>query len=141
MFLEAVQSFDWQSILWSALGIVVTGLVSWAVGLLITWMNSKIKDQTLAKHLTAVTKIVTDAVTNVFQSFVDTMKKNGTFTPEAQAEAKEKALEIIFQQLTPELTDYIKTNFGDIREWLSNKIESVIYSLKATNKVAVKEVE
>lgn len=104
-------------------------------------MNSKIKDQTLAKHLTAVTKIVTDAVTNVFQSFVDTMKKNGTFTPEAQAEAKEKALEIIFQQLTPELTDYIKTNFGDIREWLSNKIESVIYSLKATNKVAVKEVE
>lgn len=141
MFLEAVQSFDWQSILWSALGVVVTGLVSWGVGLLITWMNSKIKDQTLAKHLTAVTRIVTDAVTNVFQSFVDTMKKNGTFTPEAQAEAKEKALEIIFQQLTPELTDYIKTNFGDIREWLSNKIESVIYSLKATNKVAVKEVE
>ena len=141
MFLEAAQSFDWQSILWSALGVVVTGLVSWGVGLLITWMNSKIKDQTLAKHLTAVTRIVTDAVTNVFQSFVDTMKKNGSFTPEAQAEAKEKALEIIFQQLTPELTDYIKTNFGDIREWLSNKIESVIYSPKATNKVAVKEVE
>ena len=104
-------------------------------------MNSKIKDQTLARHLTSVTRIVTDAVTNVFQSFVDTMKKNGSFTPEAHAEAKEKALEIIFQQLTPELTDYIKTNFGDIKEWLSNKIESVIYSLKATNKVAVKEVE
>lgn len=141
MFLEAIQSFDWQSILWSAVGVVVTGLVSWGVSLLITWMNSKIKDQTLARHLTSVTRIVTDAVTNVFQSFVDTMKKNGSFTPEAQAEAKEKALEIIFQQLTPELTDYIKTNFGDIKEWLSNKIESVIYSLKATNKVAVKEVE
>ena len=75
------------------------------------------------------------------KALADTMKKNGSFTPEAQAEAKEKALEIIFKQLTPELTDYIKTNFGDIKEWLSNKIESVIYSLKATNKVAVKEVE
>lgn len=129
-----------MNIIWSAIGVVVTGLVSWGVGLLITWMNSKIKDQKLAGYLTSITRIVTDAVMNVFQSFVDTLKKNGTFDAAAQEEAKQKALDIIFNQLTPELKDYIQTNFGDIKEWLSNKIESIIYNLKATNKIAVKEV-
>lgn len=126
------------NIILSAVSIAVTGLVSWAVGLLISWMNKKIKDQTLAKHLTAITQIVTDAVMNVFQSFVETLKNNGKFDEAAQKEAKDRALDIIMKQLTPELKDYITNNFGDLTEWLSNKIESVIYGLKATNKIAVK---
>ena len=126
------------NIILSAISIAVTGLVSWAVGLLISWMNKKIKDQTLAKHLTAITQIVTDAVMNVFQSFVETLKNNGNFDEAAQKEAKDRALDIIMKQLTPELKDYITANFGDLTEWLSNKIESVIYGLKATNKIAVK---
>lgn len=129
------------NIILSAVSILVTGLASWGVGVLINWMNSKIKDQTLARHLTAVTQIVTDAVMNVFQSFVDTLKKNGNFDEAAQKEAKDRAMEIILNQLTPELKDYITDNYGDIYEWISNKIESVIYSLKSTNKLAVKSVE
>lgn len=134
MFLETVQSLDWQSILWSAVGVVVTGLASWGVGVLIQFMNSKMKDKELAKHLTAVTQIITDAVMGVFQSFVDTLKNNDKFDEAAQEEAKQKALDIVLNQLTPELTDYIKTNYGDIKAWVSNKIESVIYNLKAKNK-------
>ena len=127
------------NIILSAVSILVTGLASWGVGVLISWMNKKIKDQTLVKHLTAVTQIVTDAVMNVFQSFVETLKTNGTFDEKAQAEAKERALSIINSQLTEELVAYIKDNYGDVQEWLSNKIESVIYTLKATNKIAVKK--
>ena len=127
------------NIILSALSIAVTGLVSWGVGVLINWMNSKIKDQTLAKHLTAVTQIVTDAVMNVFQSFVETLKANGSFDEKAQEDAKERAMDIIMTQLTPELVDYVKTNYGDLEELLSNKIESVIYTLKSTNKLAVKK--
>ena len=127
------------NIILSAVSIVVTGLVSWGVSVLITWMNGKIKDQKLAKHLTAVTQIVTDAVMNVFQSFVETLKVNGKFDEKAQAEAKQRALDIVMNQLTPELKDYITTNFGDMTEWISNKIESVIYGLKANKKIAVKD--
>lgn len=127
------------NIILSAVSILVTGLASWGVGMLISWMNKKIKDQTLVKHLTAVTQIVTDAVMNVFQSFVETLKTNGTFDEKAQVEAKERALSIINLQLTEELVAYIKDNYGDVQAWLSNKIESVIYTLKATNKIAVKK--
>lgn len=128
------------NIILSALSIVVTGLVSWGVSVLINWMNTKIKDQTLVNHLSAITQIVTDAVMNVFQSFVETLKRNGTFDEAAQKEAKEKAMAIVESQLTGELRKYIADNYGDVQEWLKNKIESVIYSLKASNKLAVKKV-
>lgn len=127
------------NIILSGVSIIVTGLASWGVGVLISWMNSKIKDQTLAKHLTAVTQIVTDAVMNVFQSFVETLKANGNFDESAQKEAKERAYAIIMEQMTPELIDYVKDNYGELESWINNKIESVIYTLKSTNKLAVKK--
>lgn len=104
------------NIILSALSIAVTGLVSWGVSLFISWMNSKIKDQELAKHLTKITQIVTDAVMNVYQSFVETLKANGGFTEEFQKQAKEKALKIIDSQLTEELRQYITNNYGDIQD-------------------------
>lgn len=123
------------NIILSAVSIIVTGLASWGVGVLIAWMNTKIKDQKMAKHLSAVTLIVSDAVMNVFQSFVETLKINGNFDEKAQKEAKDKALNIINSQLTPELTNYIANNYGDVQEWLKNKIEATIYTLKSTKQM------
>lgn len=122
------------NIIWSVVGLVVTGLASWGVGLLINLLNSKIKDQKLAGYLTSITQIVTDAVMEVFQSFVDTLKKNGSFDKAAQEEAKQRAIDIIMTQLTPELKNYITENFGDMKQWLGTKIEAIIYNLKTTNK-------
>ena len=125
------------NIVLSAVSLLVTGLVGWGVSVFTSWLNTKIADKKVAAYLTHITHIVTDAVMNIYQSFVETLKTNGKFDANAQAEAKKAALEIINSQLTPELKDYIQTNFGDVQAWLSNKIESVIYGLKATNKIAV----
>ena len=46
------------NIILSAVSILITGLASWGVGVLISWMNSKIKDQKLAQHLTRITQIL-----------------------------------------------------------------------------------
>ena len=119
-----------QEVLLPVVGVALTSLVSWGVSLLISWMNSKIKDETLARHATATTQIISDAVMNVFQTYVESLKTAGKFDEAAQQVAKEKAMEIIETQLTDELRQYISKNFGDIKEWLSNKIESTIYSLK-----------
>lgn len=118
------------NIILSAVSIIVTGLVSWGVSVLVNWMNSKIKDQMWARHLTTITQITTDAVMDVFQTFVETLKVNGKFDEKAQKEAKQKAMNIIMNQLTPELKNYITSNFGELESWLSSKIESVIYTLK-----------
>lgn len=121
---------EFYAILWSIVGTVVTALASWGVATLIAWMNGKIKDQKLARWSTAVLQIIFSAVQTVFQEFVEVMKKEGTFTSEAQKEAKERAYNIIINQLTPELKKYIEDNFGDMKEWIMNQIESAIYQLK-----------
>lgn len=118
------------NIIWAAVGTIITALVGWGTTVLVNWLNSKIKDENLRKHATAVTTIVSGAVQAVFQDFVEVLKKNGKFDEAAQKEAKERAITIINSQLTEELKKYIETNFGDITTWISNQIESTIYSLK-----------
>ena len=90
------------NILLTALSIIVTSLVSWAVAMFISWMNNKIKDAKTAKWLTEITMIITNAVQDVFQSFVQTLKEHGKFDEKAQKEAKEKALVIIKSQMRDE---------------------------------------
>ena len=118
------------TILWSAVGIVVTGLMTWLVAVVTSFFNNKIKDKKVAKWTTDIFTICSNAVMTVFQSFVETLKKEGKFDKAAQQEAKERAYTIIMTQLTPELQEYIQSNFGDMKEYIMNLIESIIYSLK-----------
>lgn len=118
------------NIIWSVVGIVATGLVSWATTALVAWLNTKIKNEKAAKWASDLTSIVSNAVLSVTQTFVDTMKKAGKFDEAAAKEAKEKALSIIMGQLTPELKDYIASNFGDMTEYLGNLVEATVQSLK-----------
>lgn len=117
-------------ILLSALGVIVTGLASWGVAMLTKWLNTKIKDKQLGMFLTKITTIITDAVMAVYQEFVEVLKKNGKFDAAAQQEAKEKAIAIIEGQLTDDMRSFIQDNFGDIKAWISSKIEAVLYNLK-----------
>lgn len=63
------------NIILSGLGIIVTGLCSWATTALIALLNAKIKDKKLAMFLTKITIIVTDAVQAIQQDFVETLKE------------------------------------------------------------------
>lgn len=118
------------SILWSIIGTVGTGLAAWLTTFLVSLLNQKIKDTKLARYSTDLLKIIMSAVQTIFQQFVDTMKKQGTWNDEAAKEAKEKCYNIIINQLTPELKQYIEDNFGDMQTYINNQIESVIYQLK-----------
>lgn len=117
-------------VFWGVIGTVATGLATWLTTVIVGWLNNKIKDKKLARWSSEVFQIIMGAVETVFQTFVDTMKKAGKFDEAAAKEAKEKALTIIESQLTEELRKYITDNFGDMKEYLMNQIEAVIYQLK-----------
>ena len=119
-------------ILWSIVGIVATGLVSWATTALVSWLNTKIKNEKAAKWASDLTNIVSNAVLSVTQTFVDTMKKGGEWNEEVAKEAKQKCLDIIIGQLTPELQEYITSNFGDMMSYLNNLIEATIQGFKTS---------
>ncbi len=119
-----------STILWGALGTIVTAFIGWLTTTGVIWLNNKIKDAKIARWTSAIYQIVMSAVQTVFQEFVDVMKKAGTWNEEAAKEAKERAMKIIMSQLTPDLKKFIEENFGDMKEYLMNLIESVIYQLK-----------
>lgn len=117
-------------ILITALGIIVTGLCTWLVGVATAFINSKIKDKKIARITSQLTMLILNAVQEVFQTYVDTLKKENKFDKEAQTLAKNKAFNIINSQITPDIKEFISENYGDVKEYLLNRIESTIYSLK-----------
>lgn len=121
---------EFWTIFWSAIGTIVTALTSWGISRLIAWLNTKIKDEKMRQMAGQVLSIIQSAVQAIQQVFVDALKDDGKFDAKEQAIAKEKCLEIIKEQLTPELTEYIQENFGDVQKYLSTQIEAVLYNLK-----------
>lgn len=121
---------QFYAILWGVLGTALTALASWLTATGISFLNQKIKDKKLARWSTELYQIIMSAVQTVFQTFVDTMKKEGKFDEAAAKEAKERAYKIITSQLTPDLQEYISNNFGDMKEYLLTQIEAMIYQLK-----------
>lgn len=132
---EKTQMIDeFQSLLIPTLQIVLTGLVSWVVARLIAWLNSKIKDKKVASYLSSITEIVGMSVKEVFQTYVEALKKGNVFTEECQKEALNRALTKCKECLNDDILAYIVNTYGDVEKYLTSKIESMIYSLKTTGK-------
>ena len=109
---------------------VILPLISYAGARLITWLNTKIKDENAKQQLTVATDIVTNAVRSVFQTYVEALKKNGTFDKESQKVALIKAKDEALAQMSDEIKEYITKNYGDLQSWLTTQIEATINILK-----------
>lgn len=109
---------------------VILPLISYAGARLITWLNAKIKDENAKQQLTVATDIVTNAVRSVFQTYVEALKKNGTFDKESQKVALIKAKNDSLAQMTDETKEYITKNYGNLETWIITQIESTINILK-----------
>ena len=121
---------NFQEILFSAIGTILTGLLAWLVSIITNWINSKIKDKNAAKILTSVTSLVTNVVQATYQSYVEALKGTDAWTKEAQEAALNKALTTIKSQLNSEGIKFIEENYGNVEEYLKTLIESVLYKLK-----------
>ena len=120
-----------NEILLNILSVIVTAvvlpLISFAGTRLITWLNTKIKDENARQQLTVATTIVTNAVRLVSQTYVDSLKASGSFDKEAQRIALEKAKDAALAQMNQDVKDYITTTYGDLENWLITQIEATIY--------------
>ena len=109
---------------------IVLPLISIAGAKLIQFINSKIKNNKAADLLTTATTIVINAVRSVFQTYVEALKKEGSFNKDAQIIALNKAKDIALTQITDEVKDYLVTTYGSLDTWLDTNIEATINILK-----------
>ena len=109
---------------------IVLPLISIAGAKLIQFINSKIKNNKAADLLTTATTIVINAVRSVFQTYVEALKKEGSFNKDAQIIALSKAKDIALTQMTDEVKNYLVTTYGSLDSWLDTNIEATINILK-----------
>lgn len=122
----------WEQILITCVATIATGLASWLVTMLTKWLSSKIKDEKMRRCLNALNDIIIAAVQSTNQTFVEAMKKDGSFTKEAAEEAFNQTMSIVKAQLTEDLKSFISENFGDIEAFLRAQIEAKVNLLKMT---------
>ena len=123
-----------NDILLNVLSVVVTAvvvpLISYLGFRLSQWLSTKIKDEKAKVLLTNAINVVTDAVRATFQTYVEALKKSGTFDKDAQIKAFTLAKDTVLKQLSDESVQFISSNYGDIDNWLTTQIESAINQLK-----------
>ena len=123
-----------NDILLNILSVVVTAvvvpLISYLGVKLSQWLSTKIKDEKAKVLLTNAINVVTDAVRATFQTYVEALKKSGTFDKDAQIKAFTLAKDTALKQLSDESVQFISSNYGDIDNWLTTQIESAINQLK-----------
>jgi predicted PurR-regulated permease PerM len=118
----------------SALGILITGLVTWGTAVLVKWLNTKIANKEVAGFAATIVTVVGNAVKATYQAYVQAIKGTNLWTSDAQKEALKYALETSKAELTEGAINYIKETHGDVDKYLTTLIESILYDLKNGSK-------
>lgn len=118
------------------LGILTTFLVSFIKTKKEEVLNKISADKTeeqkknLEKYLNLVETTVVDCVQATNQTYVETLKAEGSFDAEAQKVAFNKTLESVLSILSDDAKEYLTEIFGDLNTYLTNLIESKVNTSK-----------
>lgn len=123
-----------NEIIINIISVLVTAIVIPIISLLgaklVSWLSTKIKNEKANRMIQTATEIVISAVKTVFQTYVDSLKKEGKFDKESQLIALNKARDIAYRQMTDEIKQFIEANYGNLDAWLNTQIEATVSTLK-----------
>ena len=125
---------DWNGIATEII-LGVVGLVMSALGILVTYLiNKYIKNDELKGIVNSLNELVRNSVLEIYQTYVEALKKGGIFDEMAQNEALERCLALINRNMPEKVHAWLEANYGDIEAYLKSLIESQIGLLKNQSK-------
>ena len=89
-------------------------------------IGAKVENETQKKYLEMLNSTITDCVIATTQTYVDSLKKQGTFDAEAQKVAFTMTYESVVKLLTDEATEYLNEAVGDLQLYITQKIEAEV---------------
>jgi len=110
----------------SAIMPVIAGFLAALIKQKVSEISARMENEKIAIYLQTVTNVLTDAVLEVEQTYVDTLKKAGEFTPEAAEKAKAKAYEIADRLITQNCKEAVEYIYGDFESYALTKIEALV---------------
>lgn len=127
---------DWQNIIITVLGTVLTAFGTWLVTIITNFIDTKIKDIKGKNFLNNALEVVADAVKSTYQTYVESIKGTDAWNKETQQNALSNAVATAQTLLKTDVKEFIVNNYGDLTTWLKNSIEAKIYDLKKSNSVS-----
>lgn len=89
-------------------------------------IKKELDDYTIRQYYDMAIDMVDEVVQSVSQTYVDTLKKNGTFNKEAQEEAKDMAIATLKTLIIGDIKKAIEKIYGDFDVWLDVEIEHFV---------------
>ena len=100
---------------------------------IVKFINTKIetisenRDSDLEKkYLEMLNNTITDCVIATSQTYVEALKKQNAFTPEAQKEAFKLTYEAVVNIMSEDATVYLTEAVGDLQLYIQQKIEAEV---------------
>ena len=93
-------------------------------------VKEKAASETAQKYIDMLTNTITSCVMATTQTYVETLKKKGEFTKEAQVEAFNKTYQNVMNILSEDCKIYLTETFGDLQTYITNKIEAEVKANK-----------
>lgn len=128
----------YQELIIQILETVLIPLLAVLTGFAVKWLNAKaeqIKVRTandeFDKYVDMLKETITDCVIATNQTYVDSLKKNGAFTKEAQQIAFEQTYKAVMDILSEDAKEYLQIALGDLDKYVIQLIETNVKVEKA----------
>ena len=89
-------------------------------------LNTKHDNELLAKYIGMLSETITDCVIATNQTYVDSLKAQGSFDAEAQKIAFQKTFDSVMLILSAEAKEYLANAYGDLAAYIANRIEAEV---------------
>ena len=111
---------------------ILTAYVVQIIRIKMNALVEKSENDLLDKYLGMLSDTIVNCVLAVNQTYVDTLKKKGEFTVEAQKEAFEMVYNRVLSILTDEAREYLSEVYSDLDEIIKIMIEATVRENKIT---------
>lgn len=112
-------------------------LLAVLTGYLVQWIKAKTAEATeknqkdvFDKYITMLGETIAKCVSATNQTYVDALKKAGSFDAEAQKHAFEMTLNAVMNVLGKDAIEYLTTIYGDLTDYLTTLIEAEVKAQK-----------
>lgn len=124
---------DYKELFQQIMYIVITAILPIALTYLKAFLDAKsseaiakVENEKLMNYLTMAYESVGLAVDTVSQTYVDSIKQSGNFDEEAQAKAKEMAMNIAKKLISSNVEQAVSVAYGDFNTYLNAAIEAYV---------------
>lgn len=124
---------DWLELLYKIAEVCLIPLLGVLTAFFIKWLKAKeaeilvkVDNDTADKYITMVAQTITDCVIATNQTYVETLKQQGSFDAEAQKIAFQKTLDAVVAVLSDDAKAYLTELYGDLTAYLTTRIEAEV---------------